>query len=153
MIWLATVIVAANLISSPLTRDTSDCKVEPASQWAPQGYICPPIYGTGDASRYEGTGVARNDCTWPFTDCPTIRITSLLTSRSIVVTPVTWCMCWVGVNGPAGETERIVDLDPSAVAALGLDWNRGLFRVRVEPVNSGAALPKGASIPDTAMMP
>lgn len=154
MMLLVALVFAANLITppSPAPGDVSNCKIEPASQWAPQGYICPPIYGIGTASRYEGNGVARNDCTWPFTACTPIRITALDTGKTVVVTPVTWCMCWVGVIGPNGETDRIVDLDPATVAILGLDWSRGLYRVRVEPA-TGAERSGTLDLPDTAMTP
>lgn len=135
---LIVVVVGAIWLIGFATRvgavDPSQCEVEPASQWAPQGYICPPIYGEGVASQWQGPGVARNDCTWPWTACPRIRIESVDTGLSVEVSPTMWCMCWVGVTGPQGETARIVDLDPATVAALGLDLGRGLHHVRVYPV-------------------
>ena len=123
----------------------NECEVEPASEWAPQGFICPPHYGDGDASMWGGLGVAVNSCVYPWTACPPIRITSHVTGVSIVVTPVMWCHCWVNLTGPNGETERLVDLDPAAVAALGLDPDvPTLHRVQVEPASM---------LPDTAMQP
>jgi hypothetical protein len=123
-----------------------DCREEPASQWAPAGYVCGPQYGIGWASMWGGPGVARNDCVYPWTDCPPLRVTSLQTGLSITVMPVTWCMCWVGVTGPNGEQQRIIDLDLSQVAALGLDPSRGLWKVRVTPASP---LPT-TLLPDTA---
>ena len=109
------------------------CTPEPASQWAPAGWICPPLYGDGVASVWGGPGAARNDCVYPWNDCPALRVQSHDTGLVIVVTPTTWCHCWTGVTGPAGETRRIIDLDPRQVAALGLDVKRGLFDVTVTP--------------------
>lgn len=111
--------------------DTAQCEVEPASPWAPQGYICPPMYGEGTASTWPGPGVARNDCVYPWADCPEIVIQSHQTGLTVRVTPTMWCMCWVGVTGPQGETARIADLDPSTLAALGLDPGQGLYGVTV----------------------
>lgn len=131
-----------------MATDAVDCEPEPASQWAPAGWVCPPIYGDGDASRWPGPGVARNDCVWPWQACEPIAITSLKTGLTIQVQPTMWCMCWVGVSGPSGETARIVDLDPASVAALGLDWDEGLFKVRVEPaVWYAEPEPAGAGTP------
>lgn len=127
----------------PSPTQATDCTPEPASQWAPAGLICPPQYGEGTASTWSGPGAARNDCIWPWTDCVTIRITSIVTSRSIIVTPVMWCHCYVNAPGPNGETARLIDLDPSQVAALGLDASHGLFRVSVEPAT--------VALPDTAL--
>lgn len=127
--------------------DTRLCEVEPASQWAPQGFICPPMYGEGTASQWPGPGVARNDCVYPWTSCPPITITAIDTGRSVTVTPTMWCMCWVGVTGPLGETARIVDLDPATVAALGLDPGRGLHRVQVYPAGGSAGQDPGNPLP------
>lgn len=119
------------------------CEVEPASVHAPAGFICPPMYGDGTASTWPGPGVARNDCVYPWTACEPVAITSHQTGITVIVTPSMWCMCWVGVVGPLGETARIVDLDPPTLAALGLDPARGLWPVRVEPIV--------LSLPDTRM--
>jgi hypothetical protein len=102
-------------------------------------------YGIGDASRYPGSGVARNDCVYPWTACTPIQITSLETGISIIVTPTMFCDCYQR-PGPNGETLRLVDLDPATVAALGLDWNDGMYDVSVEPATI-------VLLPDTRMSP
>lgn len=127
--WLVFILVAAAV---PATAKANDCTPEPASQWAPAGWICPPRYGEGTASTWGGPGAARNDCTYPFTACEPLTVRSLDTGRVITITPTTWCMCWVGVVGPAGERERIIDLGPEQWAALGLP-GPGLYRVEVRP--------------------
>ncbi len=129
------------------------CEPEPASQWAPAGLICPPLFGDGTASRWQGPGVARNDCVWPWTDCQPIRITAHQTGLSVIVTPVMWCHCWTGVSGPSGESRRIVDLDPATLSALGLDSSTGLYSVNVEPAPGWAVAPAVQALPDTATLP
>ncbi len=136
LLWIVVGLLAALVVSA------KDCEAEPASQWAPAGWICPPAYGEGIASTWQGPGSARNDCVWPFDQCIALTVISLDTGRSIVSVPTTWCMCWVGVIGPLGETERIIDLAPDQVAALGLP-GPGLYRVRVEPAT--------VTLPNTAL--
>jgi len=97
----------------------------------------------GIASMWAGPGAATHDCIWPWTDCAPRRVTALDTGLSIIVVPQMYCDCYVGYTGPHGETERLIDLDPSQVRALGLDPSRGLWRVSVELL--------GPTIPDTAM--
>lgn len=116
------------------------CRPEPASQWAPAGYVCDPHYGIGTASTWQGPGSAVNSCSYPWTDCQTIAVQSLDTGLVIVTRPTMYCHCWVGVTGPNGETERLVDLGPELVAALGLP-GPGLYDVKVWPVTT---------LPDTA---
>ncbi|HYI66358.1 MAG TPA: hypothetical protein VEW95_05505 [Candidatus Limnocylindrales bacterium] len=134
----------------PAAVGAGDCEPEPSSIWAPAGWVCPPVYGTGTASSWPGPGAARNDCTYPWTACEPIVVTSLDTGLQIIVTPVTWCHCWTGVTGPNGETARIVDLDPASVAALGLDPADGLWRVSIAPFREGIGA-AGLPIPDTAV--
>lgn len=129
---LAHFIVVGALLLIAATATRAGCEAEPASQWAPAGFVCDPVYGEGTASMWGGPGTATNSCVWPF-DCDPIQVTSLDTGRSIVTTPTTWCHCWVGVTGPNGETARIVDLDPGSVLALGLNSADGLWRVTVQP--------------------
>ncbi len=150
------ILAVALLLPSPVVA-LDGCEPEPASQWAPSGWICPPLFGDGTASRWQGPGVARNDCQWPWTDCQPIRITSHQTGLSVIVTPSMWCHCWTGVSGPSGETRRIVDLDPATLSALGLDSSAGLFSVNVEPAPGWAVRPAAApavpALPDTATLP
>src|SRR5688500_7320805 len=130
-------LLATLLLPQPVTA----CEPEPASQYAPAGFICAPMYGTGTASAWQGPGAARNDCVWPWLRCVPVVVTALATGRSITVTPSMWCMCWVQTIGPNGETERIIDLAPDQVRALGLDPSQGLWRVRVDPFRAQSVLP------------
>lgn len=138
MRWL----LVAVLLLVPTEASAADCEPEPASQWAPAGWICPPMYGEGIASTYPGRGAARNDCVYPWRDCVPLVVTALDTGRSITVIPVTWCHCYVNALGPNGESARIIDLSPEQVAALGLELSDGLWAVRVEPAT--------VALPDTA---
>ena len=125
------------------------CQPEPASQWAPAGWVCPPRYGVGTASTWNGSGAATNSCSYVVresTGCQTLAIRSLDTGIVVIATPVDWCMCWVGVTGPNGETERLVDLSPDLVAALGLP-GPGLYDVEVQPFRENQS---SAVLPDTA---
>jgi len=120
------------------------CKPYPVGPYSPTGIVGCQVYGEGIASWYHGTGVARNDCVYPWIACQPIRITSLDTGRSVVVTPTMFCDCYTGT-----PDERLVDLDPETVQRLGLNPSRGLFPVRVEPWVVGSEPP--TTLPDTAM--
>ena len=115
------------------------CELTNREDYNPTGWEGCTRYGDGIASHWAGPGVARNDCLWPWTHCTPIRITSAQTGLSITVTPTMFCDCWYGMAGH----ERLVDLDPAAVAALGLAWADGLYPVTVEPASGG--------LPDTAL--
>lgn len=127
----------------------NDCEPEPASIWAPAGWICPQRYGVGTASTWSGPGAASNGCPHRIRDttgCPVLSIRSLDTGLVVITQPVEWCMCWVGVTGPNGETERLVDLSPDLVAALGLP-GPGLYDVEVLPAPGWTT----TSMPDTSV--
>lgn len=113
------------------------CEPEPVGPYTPTGIKGCEIYGQGTASMWGGPGIARNDCVWPWTACQPIVITSLDTGRSITVVPSMYGDLYTGT-----ADERIVDLDPAAVAALGLEPSRGLWPVEVVP----------AVLPDTRMV-
>jgi hypothetical protein len=103
----------------------------------------------GIASEWGGPGAATHDCRFPWKDCAPRAVQSLDTGIVIIVKPQMYCDCFVGREGPNGETQRLIDLDPSQVHALGLDPAAGLFRVRVW-FTSGQPLPDTA-MADTAM--
>ena len=80
-----------------------------------------------------------NFCSWDVrhsTGCGSVRVTSHDTGLSVVTEVGEWCHCYVNAPGPNGETERLIDLTRPLVAALGLDWDTGMYRVTVEPVSS-----------------
>ena len=115
----------------------AECHEIPITSWSPTGIAGCEIYGTGLASWWNGPGIAVNSCVWPWTACPPLRITLSETGRSITVTPTMFCDCYTGTSD-----QRIVDLDPSALKALGLDPSKGLYRVSVQPA---------FQLPDTAL--
>lgn len=104
------------------------CEPYPVTEYSPTGIVGCIVYGEGTASMWQGPGVARNDCRWPWDACTPISITSLDTGLRIIVTPTMFGDLYTGT-----PDERIVDLDPRAVAALGLDPSRGLWPVLVAP--------------------
>ena len=116
------------------------CEPTPITWYSPTGVKGCHVYGTGIASWWSGPGVARNDCLWPWDNCEPMTVTSLDTQRSITVTPSMYGDLYTGTS-----SQRIVDLDPAALKALGLWESRaqGLFRVTVQPATP--------SLPDTAL--
>lgn len=94
----------------------------------PTGWEGCAVYGDGYASRWEGPGVARNDCLYPWTDCRPIAVTASSTGRSVTVTPRMFCDCWLRT-----ANEKLVDLDRATVRKLGLRWADGRYAVTVEP--------------------
>lgn len=131
--------LAVLLLLCPHSTVRADCYPIEVTWYSPTGVAGCELYGEGLASWWQGPGVARNDCTWPWTGCQPLTIRSLDSGRAITVTPTMYCDCYSGT-----PNERLVDLDPASLSALGLDPSRGLYRVEV--------LPAGPTmLPDTAM--
>lgn len=126
----------------------AECRPYPITWYSPTGIVGCEVYGIGTASWYSGDSVARNDCEYPWTSCTPIRIRSLDTGREVVVVPRMYCDCFSGTS-----RQRIVDLDPATLKALGL-WemrDRGLFEVVVSPASSSTPTSSSLSLPDTAL--
>jgi hypothetical protein len=85
------------------------CEPYPITAYSPTGIVGCVVYGEGIASWYHGTGIARNDCVWPWTSCTPIKITSLETGRSVIVTPTMFCDCYTGTNVSSTSTWRQSD--------------------------------------------
>jgi hypothetical protein len=137
---LAAVLTIGLALASLVRAGDETCHSIPIGPNTPSGVAGCVIYGEGIASEWGGPGVARNDCLWPWRDCQTIAIQSLTTGLTIIVTPRLFGDLYTGT-----PRQRIVDLDPAAVHALGLDESLGLWPVRVTPVDSATGLPDTAA--------
>lgn len=149
-VLLSGVLVQLTITRPVLAEPTNDlltdvklvgrCHPIEVTWYSPTGVAGCSVYGEGYASWWQGPGVARNDCLYPWRNCTPIRITSLATGLTISLRPTMFCDCYTGT-----ARERLVDLPPSALRALGLDPADGLFPVLVEPLQSQG------TVPDTAM--
>jgi hypothetical protein len=142
--WAVALTLAAAV--SPVLAGDDGCRPYPVTDYSPTGVVGCVVYGEGTASMWGGPGAARNDCVYPWTDCQTISIQSLQTGLVIIVTPTMYGDLYLGDDDPSND--RIVDLDPGMVAALGLDAAAGLWRVNVTPVDARSGQPL---LPDTSM--
>lgn len=160
LVVLLTLLIAISLMNPASVDGKCSPAPEINSDWYPSNCVGDVAYGTGKASQYAGSGVARNDCQYPWTHCTPIVITSLLTGISVTVNPNMYCDCWRGLApgqvGPGGERPRLVDLDPGTVMALGLWSHRaeGLFDVSVWPTHGSVSTKvsePATPLPDTAL--
>ena len=141
-VWVVLLLAALLLLIGLVDKTLGACEPYRITEHSPTGIVGCEVYGEGTASMWGGPGVARNDCVYPWDDCQPIAIQSLDTGLRIVVRPTMYCDCYTGT-----ANERIVDLDPASVLALGLNLADGLWAVRVEPVMGDPAL----VLPNTAM--
>lgn len=137
--WYVVILLFAIILLLIVRPVHAACRMTAKEWYNPTGWEGCTVYGDGIASRYAGPGVARNDCTWPWRRCTPIRITSFQTGLSIIVRPRMFCDCYTRTR-----RQRLVDLDPAAVRALGLAWADGLYPVSVEPVDPATGLPDTA---------
>jgi hypothetical protein len=142
--------VAVVLLAVP-SPATASCHPIPVTWYSPTGVAGCEIYGEGIASTWPGPGAARNDCLWPWHDCQPIAVQSLQTGVTIIVTPTMYGDLYLGDNNP--RNDRIVDLGPAMVEALGLDLGGGLWPVSVTPVDGSGQFLSSPALPDTALTP
>jgi hypothetical protein len=140
----AILLIVLLIPSQVIARDFNypDCRSYPVGPNSPTGVVGCKVFGIGQASWYSGP-TARNDCEYPWLDCQPIVVTSLTTGRSITIVPAQYCDCYLGDSDRSND--RMVDLSPSQVLALGLTLAQGLYKVRVEPA--------AGLIPNTAFSP
>ncbi len=96
----------------------------------------------GIASTYPGDVAAANWCEWPWTNCGSVIVQSHDTGLTITVPVGMYCDCYFTT-----VHERLIDLTPGQVLALGLDPARGLFPVTVTPIRERES---SIVLPDTA---
>lgn len=157
IIRATTALLAALLIALlvAVTSPVAACDAVPVTPNTPTGIAGCDRTGDGIASRYgtSGDGVAMNFCTYArrvTEGCGWVTIQSHDTGVTVTVRVVDYCDCYTGT-----ADERIVDLQPGVVAALGLDPSRGLYPVTVwrEDASSStlADVARAPMLPDTAM--
>lgn len=133
---LAALLATGALLGVPAPGRAA-CHEIPRTSYSPTGIAGCTVYGVGLASTWAGPGAARNDCVWPWQRCQPVSVHSILTGRTIRVQPAMFCDCYTGTRH-----QRLIDLDPDQLAALGLDPADGLYAVEVRPVGA---------LPDTAL--
>ena len=142
VMWILIALAAWLMFAGPAGAACEYYEPDPPNE--PTGVKGCEVYGEGLASMWAGPGVARNDCVYPWTACASIRITSLETGISVDRTPTMYCDCYTGT-----ADERLVDLDPPTVAALGLNPDvPTLHGVRVERIGVPIS---DVMLPDTMM--
>jgi hypothetical protein len=109
------------------------CYAVPITPNTPTGIAGCARSGAGIGSTYgsAGFGVAMNFCSWTrrhARGCGSVTIYAPATGVSVRAPVVDFCDCYTGT-----ADERIVDMLPAVVDALGLDRSGGLWRVVVSP--------------------
>ncbi len=144
---LAHAVVVGVILALAATARAGDETCEPieVTWYSPTGIAGCTLDGATDgiASTYPGEFAAANWCVWPWTDCGYASVQSHVTGLTITVPVAMYCDCYTNTSD-----ERLIDLTPEQVAALGLDVRDGLFAVTVTPFREGAS---SATLPDTAV--
>jgi hypothetical protein len=149
---IAILTASASLLASPMTVK-AECYPVQITPNTPTGIAGCEVWGEGTGSWYgsSGYGVAMNFCTWGLRHtqgCGNVSITSQQTGLTATVPVVDFCDCYTGTS-----RQRIVDMLPGVLSALGLNPSQGLFPVVVTPVNTVVTPVNTAApmLPDTAM--
>ena len=143
---IAALFVGVALVGFTPQTTRAACHAVPRTPNTPTGIAGCETWGSGTASWYgsTGSGVAMNYCTWGLRHtegCGRVRVTSLQTHRSVVVPVVDFCDCYTGT-----ARQRIADLQPGVVVALGLERAQGLYPVTVEPISGQEGRTSSSSV-------
>lgn len=165
MVALAFLAIVALFGAAPVDAGDETCYPVAVGPDTPSGIAGCTLDGptAGVASWHPGHVAAANWCTWPFTGCGWVRVTSHATGIRILAPVAMYCDCWWTSD------RRLVDLSLGQVRALGLDPADGTYAVTVEPMAdqpedpagdesvAGGAIradaPSAAVLPDTAAAP
>ena len=146
---LSHAIVVGALLALAATARAGDetCYPIEVTWYSPTGIAGCTLDGPTDgiASTYPGDVAAANWCVWPWDDCGSVTVQSHQTGLTITVPVAMYCDCYTNTSD-----ERLIDLTPGQVLALGLNPEAGLFDVTVTPLIDSTAPPL---LPNTRMGP
>lgn len=137
-VGVAIVFVVVSLWAASATRAGDEtCEPIAVTWYSPSGIAGCTLDGptAGTASWYGGDQAAANWCTWPWTDCGSVRVVSHATGVAITVAVAMFGDLYTGT-----PDERLLDLTHGQVLALGLDPADGTFAVTVTPVDAATGI-------------